>query len=83
LANQLSGINAILFYARQVFEHITNHNSLLSKQYTLYLGLLQVVVTFASGFLINRFGRRTLMLLGETMVVSSLLIGFMADVGGM
>lgn len=83
MANQLSGINAILFYARQVFEHITNHNALLSKQYTLYLGLLQVVVTFASGFLINRFGRRTLMLLGETMVVSSLLIGFMADVGGM
>ena len=63
-ANQLSGINAILFYAKQVFEQISNGDKIVAQQYTLYLGLLQVVVTFISGFLINRFGRRTLMLVG-------------------
>lgn len=64
LANQFSGINAILFYAKQVFEHITNNNIELANSYTLYLGILQVVITFGSGFLINRFGRRSLMLFG-------------------
>jgi MFS family permease len=38
---------------------------------------LQVVVTFGSGFLINQFGRRTLMLLGESIIVGSLLSGFL------
>ncbi len=79
LANQFSGINAILFYAKQVFEHITSNKKELANQYTFYLGLLQVFITFGSGFLINRFGRRTLMLVGETIIVGSLLCGFMFD----
>jgi len=49
---------------------------MMALKYTLYLGLLQVLVTFISGFLINRFGRRTLMILGESLVVGSLILGF-------
>lgn len=64
VANQLSGINVILFYAKQIFEHITNNNKMMALRYILYLGLLQVLVTFISGFMINRFGRRTIMILG-------------------
>lgn len=45
-------------------------------RYTFYLGILQVVVTFFGGFLIDRFGRRTLMLVGESIIVASLLCGF-------
>jgi SP family arabinose:H+ symporter-like MFS transporter len=79
LANQFSGINAILFYAKQVFEHITSNKKELANQYTFYLGVLQVIITFVSGFMINRFGRRSLMLVGETIIVASLLCGFMFD----
>ncbi|MFM7858097.1 MAG: MFS transporter, partial [Flammeovirgaceae bacterium] len=64
LANQFSGINAIIFYANQVFLHITKDNKDTANLYTVCLGVLQVIVTFISGFLINRFGRRTLMMVG-------------------
>jgi MFS family permease len=79
VANQFSGINAILFYAKQVFENITLNNTKLANEYIFYLGILQVVITFGSGFMINRFGRRSLMLLGETIIVVSLLLGFIFD----
>jgi len=62
IANQLSGINAIIFYAKQLFEQVSDSKTAL--KYTYYLGVLQVVVTFFSGFLINNYGRRTLMLFG-------------------
>lgn len=39
-----------------------------------------MVVTFISGFLINSFGRRTLMLIGQTLVVVSLLSGYLFSV---
>ncbi len=64
VANQFSGINAILFYAKQIFEQITSSNKELAAKYTFYLGVLQVIITFISGFFINKFGRRTLMLIG-------------------
>lgn len=36
-----------------------------------------MAVTFISGFLINKFGRRTLMLVGEFIVMASLISGFL------
>jgi len=77
VANQLSGINAIIFYARQLFEQVADSKTAL--EYTFYLGLLQVAVTFLSGFLLNRYGRRTLMLLGSSIVVFSLLSAFLCE----
>jgi MFS family permease len=38
--------------------------------------VFQVVVTLGSGFLINRFGRRPMMLIGEGIVVVALFLGF-------
>ena len=32
VANQFSGINAIIFYAKQVFEHITNGNKEMAQE---------------------------------------------------
>ena len=31
LANQLSGINAIFFYAKQLFEHVSGNNKTLTQ----------------------------------------------------
>lgn len=76
-ANQLSGINAIIYYAKQVFEHIVSVEQALVNTY--YLGLLQVGVTLVSGFMINNYGRRTLMLLGSSIVVGSLLLAYIFD----
>jgi MFS family permease len=77
LANQLSGINAIIFYAKQIFEHIVDKEQALMNTY--YLGLLQMVVTFVSGFMIDNYGRRSLMLAGTGIVVFSLISAFLFD----
>jgi MFS family permease len=42
----------------------------------LVLGFFQVFVTFTSGFLINKFGRRPMMLLGLAVLTIALLTGF-------
>jgi len=76
IANQFSGVNAIIFYAKQVFEMITHNNKETANWCAFGLGMLQVVVTFISGFLINKYGRRTLMLFGEFFVVGSLFLGY-------
>ena len=75
-SNQLCGINAIIYYSKQIFEHIVSPAEALYDTY--YLGLLQMVVTFASAFLINSYGRRTLMLLGTSIVAFSLIFGWVA-----
>lgn len=77
VANQLSGINAIIFYAKQIFQHIVDEEQALLNTY--YLGLLQVVVTFASGFMINIYGRRSLMLFGASVMASSLILAYLSD----
>ena len=76
-ANQFSGINAIIYYAKQIFEHISDSQKAL--EYTYYMGLLQVVVTFFSGFMINKYGRRSLMLIGSSIVCFSLISAFFCD----
>ena len=77
MANQLSGINAILYYAKQIFEKIVSPQEALNNAY--YLGLLQVFVTFISGFMINSCGRRTLTLYGSSIIVFSLVTAFILD----
>lgn len=76
-ANQMSGINAIIYYAKQIFERIVTPEQALVNTY--YLGLLQMFVTLISGFMINNYGRRTLMLLGSSIIVFSLFMSFFFD----
>lgn len=76
-ANQMSGINAIIYYAKQIFERIVTPEQALANTY--YLGLLQMFVTLISGFMINNYGRRTLMLLGSSIIVFSLFMSFFFD----
>lgn len=42
----------------------------------MYLGIFQIVVTIISGGLMDRFGRRSLMIFGEIMVILALLTGY-------
>ena len=78
IANQLSGINAIIYYAKQLFERVSDEKTAL--QYTFNLGLMQVIVTFFSGFMINNYGRRTLMLVGQSLIVLSLVSAYFFEV---
>jgi len=67
--NQLTGINAFMFFSPSIFETagITGGNSPMIA--TIFLVGWNVITTFISTFLIDRIGRRKLMLVG-TLVMS-------------
>ncbi|GGG71309.1 MFS transporter [Kocuria dechangensis] len=75
--NQLSGINAILYYAPEVLTRAgasTNAAFLMS----VGVGLMNLVATMAALSVIDRFGRRRLMLVGSIGYLISL--GFLSGV---
>lgn len=57
---------------------IEDNNQTKADFSVLMLGIFQIVVTLVSGFLINKFGRRPLMLIGHSIVVLSLICAFMS-----
>jgi hypothetical protein len=62
--SQFSGINSILFYSNQLFLDISGGDADYAVRKSLHLGLFQIVVTLFSGAVMDRFGRRTLMIGG-------------------
>src|SRR5688500_10970526 len=72
---QLSGINAIIYYAPQIMEQagLSASNSIL---YAVIIGVINVAATIVSFRVVDRIGRRPLLLisLGGTLV-SLLLLG--------
>lgn len=62
--NQLSGINAVLYYAPSIFEStgIDAGNALLNSA---IIGITMTIFTFIAMFAIDRLGRKTLMLFGS------------------
>jgi MFS transporter, SP family, xylose:H+ symportor len=69
--NQLSGINAILYYSKRIFESagFDVSASLLSS---VGLGLVNLVFTMAAMLVIDQVGRRKLMLVGSIGYIVSL-----------
>ena len=74
--NQLSGINAIIYYAPRIFEMtgLGKESALLSSA---GIGAVNMVFTIMGWFLIDRFGRKVLMYIGSIgYIVSLALIAF-------
>ncbi len=69
--NQVSGINAIIYFAPRVFEMagISTENALIS---TIGIGVVNLLGTFAGLYLIDRIGRRQLMYIGSVGYIISL-----------
>ena len=71
---QLTGINAVMFFTVSIFESAGYENGQLA---TVVVGLVQVVFTFLACFLMDKAGRRLLLLVaGLGMTVSCLLLGY-------
>ncbi len=74
LAQQLSGINAAMFYSTNIFTS-ANLNTDQAQVATLVMGTINVLMTFVSLVLIDRAGRVTLMIVGlSIMFVATTLI---------
>lgn len=83
--NQLSGINAFLYYAPRIFESagLGESTALLSS---IGVGIVNLIFTLFGVFLIDRLGRKQLMLIGSIGYILSLsmvAMAFFLDWGGL
>jgi sugar porter (SP) family MFS transporter len=69
---QVSGINAILYYAPMIFEMAGGGKTDAFLQ-AVILGLVNLGMTIVSMFLIDRLGRKPLLLIGSLLMAASLL----------
>lgn len=69
--NQLSGINAILYFAPRIFE-MTGLESQTALLQSIGIGVTNVIFTFVGLWLIDRLGRRTLLYIGSFGYIVSL-----------
>jgi len=71
---QLSGINAVIFYTTSIFE--AAGSDLDPSIATIIVGVIQVVVTFISTLVVDRLGRRILLMISDSvMAICTLLLG--------
>ena len=71
LFNQLTGINAILYYSNFIFAS-AGFNSKSAALQTVGIGLVNLLATFLGMSLIDKLGRKTLLLIGSVGMAFSL-----------
>jgi len=69
--NQLSGINAVLYFAPRIFE-MTGLGEKAALLQSIGIGVTNLVFTFVGLWLIDRLGRRTLLYIGSFGYIASL-----------
>lgn len=69
--NQLSGINAILYFAPRIFE-LTGLGNQAALLQSIGIGITNLIFTFLGLYLIDRLGRKTLLLIGSLGYISAL-----------
>jgi len=82
--NQLSGINALIYYTRRIFEMAGAEGTSALAQ-SVIIGLTNLVFTMAALAVIDHFGRKKLMLAGSIGYILSLSIvawAFYSGAGG-
>lgn len=70
--NQLSGINAVLYYAPEIFR-MTGASGDVALLQSVVVGFVNLIATMAALTVIDRFGRRRLMIVGS--------IGYLISLG--
>src|SRR6202453_2058093 len=69
--NQLSGINAVLYFAPRIFE-MTGLGQKAAMLQSVGIGVTNLLFTFVGLWLIDRLGRRTLLFIGSYGYIASL-----------
>ncbi|XP_075238231.1 facilitated trehalose transporter Tret1-like [Lycorma delicatula] len=72
---QLSGVNAVIFFTANIFQ--SAGSSLPPIHASIIIGVVQVVATYCSSLLIEKAGRRVLLLLSDiVMAICLAMLGF-------
>ncbi|POW05329.1 hypothetical protein PSTT_09796 [Puccinia striiformis] len=73
-AQQLSGINAVLYYSTSIMKSVLPTQAIYIS---LFVTAINVIMTFPAIFLVDRLGRKFLLLLSaSSMAITSLILGF-------
>ncbi|KAL0091232.1 general substrate transporter [Phycomyces blakesleeanus] len=79
LSQQLSGINAVIFYSTSIMSTVFPESS---DKITLFISVVNLAMTLVSAYLMDRAGRRTLFLTSCGLMSSmSLLLGWSIETG--
>lgn len=70
--NQVSGINAILYNSNRIFE-LAGMSRMTGFSQSIFLGLSNLLATFVAMTLIDKLGRKTLLLIGAVMTTLCLV----------
>jgi sugar porter (SP) family MFS transporter len=82
--NQLSGINALIYYTRRIFE-MAGADGTSALGQSVIIGFVNLLFTMAALVVIDHFGRKKLMLVGSIGYIVSLAVvawGFYSGTGG-
>jgi len=71
---QLSGINAVIYYAPEIFSHAGFDSASTQTLATVGIGVVNVLTTIVAMFLIDRVGRRPLLVIGFIGTAFTMLI---------
>ncbi|WEG14812.1 sugar porter family MFS transporter [Pullulanibacillus sp. KACC 23026] len=76
ILQQVTGINAIMYYAPEIFKKVgAGTNASLTE--TIIVGLVNFLFTLVSLWLIDKVGRKTLLIIGSAvMTISLAVVGF-------
>jgi len=74
---QITGINAIFYYAPTIFEQAGGSTDAAFLQ-AIVVGLINLVFTFVAIYLIDRLGRKPLLIIGTTAMAISLSLATLA-----
>jgi MFS family permease len=83
--NQLSGINALIYYTKRIFEMAGAEGTSALAQ-SVIIGFTNLIFTMAALVVIDHFGRKKLMLVGSIGYIISLSVvawGFYSGTGGL
>lgn len=71
---QLSGINIVIFYTSSIFE--AANTGIDAELATILVGVMQVIATFVSSMIVDRSGRRVLLLISiSVMALCKVMLG--------
>jgi SP family galactose:H+ symporter-like MFS transporter len=77
MVQQFTGINAVIYYAPKIFQATGTHTAETAIFATMFVGLVNLIFTGVSVWLIDKLGRRFLLIFGLVgMIFSILLLGF-------
>jgi sugar porter (SP) family MFS transporter len=79
---QVTGINAVIYYAPQIFQAAGFASELTALAATAGIGVINVLATFIAIWLVDREGRKPLLIAGVTGMVAMLVILGLAFHGG-